>query len=60
MLVSGIVDLVLAFMIWCRLPGTAAWAFGLLVGTSMLFGGTSTIAMAVHARNSSPSAQKSA
>jgi uncharacterized membrane protein HdeD (DUF308 family) len=57
MLMSGVVDLIMAFMIWCRLPGTAAWAFGLLVATSMLFGGASMIAMAVHAR-SSPSARK--
>ncbi len=57
MLVSGVVDLLLAFMFLCRLPGTAAWAFGLLVGTSMLFGGTSMIAMALHARRSSLSAR---
>ena len=58
MLVSGIVDLILAFLIFCRLPATEAWAFGLVVGTSMLFGGISMISMAVYARNSSPSAQK--
>jgi uncharacterized membrane protein HdeD (DUF308 family) len=60
MLVSGIVNFMLAFIFTCRLPGTAAWAFGLLVGTSMLFGGASMIAMAVHARSSSPSAKKTA
>jgi uncharacterized membrane protein HdeD (DUF308 family) len=53
-LISGGVDLILAFMIWCRLPGTAVWAFGPLVGTSMLFGGTSVIAMAIHAHVASP------
>jgi uncharacterized membrane protein HdeD (DUF308 family) len=58
MLVSGIVDLILAFVFLCRLPDTAAWLFGLLVGTSMLFGGTSMIAMAVHARRIGPSPQK--
>ena len=58
MLVSGIVDMILGFMILCRLPGTAAWAFGLLVGISMLFSGSSMIAMAVHARGSSSSAQR--
>ena len=57
MLVGGIVDLILAFIILCQFPGTAAWALSLLVGTSMLFGGTSMIAMAVHAR-SSPSTKK--
>ena len=50
MLASGVVDLVLAAMIFAGLPGTAAWALGLLVGINMLFGGTSLIAMALHAR----------
>ena len=54
MLVSGIVDLFLAFMIFCRLPVTEAWTFGLMVGISMLFGGCSMIAMASHARGTSP------
>jgi uncharacterized membrane protein HdeD (DUF308 family) len=52
MMVSGIVDLILAFIILPGLPGTAAWALGLLVGINMLFGGTSMIAMALHARTS--------
>jgi uncharacterized membrane protein HdeD (DUF308 family) len=51
MLVSGIIDLILAVMIWAGLPSTAAWALGLLVGINMLFGGTSMIAMALHARS---------
>jgi uncharacterized membrane protein HdeD (DUF308 family) len=55
MLVSGVVDLILAFIILTGLPGTAAWALGLLVGINMLFGGTSMIAMALHARGSGPS-----
>jgi uncharacterized membrane protein HdeD (DUF308 family) len=52
MLVSGIIDLFLAVMIFAGLPGTAAWALGLLVGINMLFGGASMIAMALHARSS--------
>jgi uncharacterized membrane protein HdeD (DUF308 family) len=65
MLVSGIIDLILAALIWTGLPGTAAWALGLLVGINMLFGGTSLIAMALHARGeaaapTAPSAPKSA
>ena len=35
------------------LPGTAAWAIGLLVGINMIFGGSALIAMGLHARNSS-------
>jgi len=51
MLVSGIIDLILAGMILAGLPSTAEWALGLLVGINMLFGGASMIAMAMHARS---------
>jgi uncharacterized membrane protein HdeD (DUF308 family) len=51
MLVSGIIDLILAAMIFAGLPGTAAWALGLLVGINMLFGGGAMIGMALHARS---------
>ena len=47
MLMSGIVDLALAVMIFAGLPSTAAWAIGLLVGINMIFGGTALIAMAL-------------
>jgi uncharacterized membrane protein HdeD (DUF308 family) len=50
MLLSGVVDLILAAMIYAGLPGTAAWAIGLLVGINMVFGGSALIAMALHAR----------
>jgi uncharacterized membrane protein HdeD (DUF308 family) len=60
MLVSGIIDLVLAAIIFAGLPGTAAWALGLLVGINMLFGGTSLIAIAMHARSSDAATPKSA
>ena len=52
MLVSGIIDLILAGIIFAGLPGTVAWALGLLVGINMLFGGVALIAMALAARNS--------
>ncbi len=52
MLASGIVDLILAAMIFTGLPGTAAWALGLLVGINMIFGGSALVAMALHARSS--------
>jgi uncharacterized membrane protein HdeD (DUF308 family) len=51
MLVSGIVDLILAAIILSGLPETAVWAIGLLVGINMLFGGSALIAMALAARN---------
>jgi len=52
MLFSGVVDLLLAAMILAGLPGTAAWALGVLVGINMIFGGSALVAMALHARNS--------
>ena len=54
MLVSGIVDLILAGLILAGLPGTAAWAIGLIVGINLLFGGVALIAMALQARGSPP------
>jgi uncharacterized membrane protein HdeD (DUF308 family) len=54
MLASGIVDLILAAIIFIGLPGTAAWALGLLVGINMVFGGSALIAMALHARDIDP------
>ena len=51
MLASGVVDLVLAAIIYAGLPGTAAWAIGLLVGINMLFGGFALIALALRARH---------
>ena len=50
MLVSGIIDLILAAIIFFGLPGTALWALGLLVGINLLFGGSALIAMALAAR----------
>jgi uncharacterized membrane protein HdeD (DUF308 family) len=56
MLVSGIVDLVLATLILLGLPGSAAWAMGLLVGINMMMGGIALIAMAITARSLDPGA----
>jgi uncharacterized membrane protein HdeD (DUF308 family) len=60
MLASGIVDLILAAIILSGLPGTAAWALGLLVGINMVFGGSALIAMALHAREIDPRSAASA
>jgi uncharacterized membrane protein HdeD (DUF308 family) len=51
MLASGVVDLILAGIIFAGLPGTAAWALGLLVGINLVFGGTAMIGMALAARH---------
>jgi uncharacterized membrane protein HdeD (DUF308 family) len=53
MLVSGIIDLILAGIIFAGLPGTAIWALGLLVGINMVFGGVALIGMALAARHPS-------
>ena len=51
LLVSGLVDLFLAALILLGLPGTAAWAIGLLVGINLVFGGSALISMALQARS---------
>lgn len=50
MLLSGVVDLVVALIILLGLPGSFAWALGLIVGINLLFGGASMVAMALAAR----------
>jgi uncharacterized membrane protein HdeD (DUF308 family) len=50
MLMSGVVDLVLAAIIIAGLPGTALWALGVLVGINMLFGGASLVGLGLAAR----------
>ena len=49
-LFSGIVDLLLAYLIWHGWPSSAGWAIGLLVGVNMLFLGLSLIMTALSAR----------
>jgi uncharacterized membrane protein HdeD (DUF308 family) len=41
-------------MIFLGLPGTAAWAIGLLVGINLVFGGSTLISMALQARSPGP------
>jgi uncharacterized membrane protein HdeD (DUF308 family) len=50
MMLNGVIDLILAGTIIFGFPGTLVWAFGLLVGIDMIFGGASLIAMALEAR----------
>jgi uncharacterized membrane protein HdeD (DUF308 family) len=50
MMVNGVIDLILAAIIISGFPGTLVWAFGLLLGIDMIFGGASLIAMALEAR----------
>ena len=50
MLFSGLIDLGLAAIIVSGLPGTAAWALGLMVGVNLMFNGISLTSMALVAR----------
>lgn len=50
LLINGIVDLFLAGVIIAGLPESFAWAFGLLIGIDLLFGGAALIAMSLEAR----------
>jgi uncharacterized membrane protein HdeD (DUF308 family) len=46
MLLSGLVSLVLAWMIYSGFPGSAAWLLGLLFGINLIFTGAFFISMA--------------
>ena len=50
LLIAGIFDVLISFMIISGLPGSAEWAIGLLVGINLVFGGASLIGMALAAR----------
>jgi uncharacterized membrane protein HdeD (DUF308 family) len=51
LLVAGLMDIFIAFIIIAGLPGSAEWAIGLLAGVNLLFGGATLIGMALAARN---------
>jgi uncharacterized membrane protein HdeD (DUF308 family) len=50
LMVNGFIDLLLAAFILTGLPGSFAWALGLLLGIDLVFGGTALVAMALAAR----------
>jgi uncharacterized membrane protein HdeD (DUF308 family) len=49
-LFSGIIDLLLAYLIWVGWPSSADWAIGLLVGINMVLFGLSLLMTALAAR----------
>lgn len=53
LLISGILSLALAFIIWSGWPGTAVWAIGLLVGINMLFTGCTMVYLGWNAKTAS-------
>jgi uncharacterized membrane protein HdeD (DUF308 family) len=52
LLVAGLMDILIAFLIISGLPGSAEWAIGLLVGINLVLGGASLVGMALAARKS--------
>jgi uncharacterized membrane protein HdeD (DUF308 family) len=52
LLVAGLMDILIAFIVIAGLPGSAEWVLGLLVGINLLFGGATLIGMALAARDS--------
>lgn len=52
LLIAGLVDIAISFMVIAGLPSSAEWAIGILVGINLLFGGATLIGMALAARNS--------
>lgn len=52
LMVSGLVALLLGVLIMIGLPGTAAWALGLMVGINLLFTGWAMVSLARAVRRS--------
>ncbi|OKO88091.1 hypothetical protein AC629_11140 [Bradyrhizobium sp. NAS80.1] len=52
LLISGLLDIAISFMVITGLPSSAEWAIGILVGINLLFGGSTLIGMALAARKS--------
>jgi uncharacterized membrane protein HdeD (DUF308 family) len=50
MLITGVIDIVLGFIIISGMPGTAIWVLGLLVGINMLMTGFALIMAALAVR----------
>jgi uncharacterized membrane protein HdeD (DUF308 family) len=58
-LISGVIDLILAFLIYYSWPGSGVWFIGLLVGVYMIFTGLS-LAFTALAAHSATSAKETA
>ncbi|WP_027578248.1 DUF308 domain-containing protein [Bradyrhizobium sp. Ai1a-2] len=54
LLIAGLMDILIAFIIVAGLPGSAEWALGLLVGLNLLFGGATLIGVALAAHSTDP------
>jgi uncharacterized membrane protein HdeD (DUF308 family) len=56
LLVDGLIEILLAFIILSNWPGSAAWVIGLFIGIRMLFTGASMLALGVVPRGAAPAA----
>jgi uncharacterized membrane protein HdeD (DUF308 family) len=56
LLVRGVIDLVLVFLIWRGWPASALWAIGLLVGVNLFLMGLTLVMMALGVRSAKPAA----
>ena len=52
MLISGLIGIVVAFMIWQQLPSSATWALGLMLGCNLIFSGLAFAGLAMAGRAS--------
>jgi uncharacterized membrane protein HdeD (DUF308 family) len=55
-LLNGVVDLVLGFLIWNGWPGTSLWVIGVFVGIDLIFHGWSWVILALTVRTVSKAA----
>lgn len=60
MMVSGIVGILLAVMIYSRWPSSAAWVLGTLVGINLIFDGWSMVTVWMAAKGTPPAPQEAA
>lgn len=57
-LFSGIVSVVLAFIIWGRMPFAALWAIGIIVGIDLLFSGWAVLTISLSLRSAEKKGEK--
>jgi uncharacterized membrane protein HdeD (DUF308 family) len=50
-LASGIIDVLLGFLIWIEWPGSALWVIGMFVGINLIFRGANWIAIGLALRS---------
>ncbi len=54
LLIDGVINLILAILIWRQFPFAASWVIGTLLGIAILFSGISRLALALAHRTPTP------